>query len=159
MKKIFLTIFLLVLLAPVFSFAQTKDGAIQVGIGTGVALNPPARFNIDANGEYFLNDTYSVGVSFDTFIRKGESFGLSAFGRYRFELIDVPRLEPFLGAGIGGLFSTNNREWFDVMLPEMGAHYELTPLIRLGLESSFHILAGSSTTWDYQILYRIAFRF
>lgn len=139
--------------------AQTKDGTIQTGVGVGVGLNPPARFDLDLNGEYFLNDTFSLGADFDILVGDKAGFNILGFSRYHFELLQAPRLEPYLGVGAGTLVKTDGKAWFDLMLPEIGFLYELTPLIQIGPNASFHTLFGSNTTWDLQLLGQIIFRF
>ena len=139
--------------------AQTRDGEIQAGIGVGAGFNPPVRFDLNLNGEYFLNDTYSLGAHFNIFVRGSTAYNFVGFGRYHFELSDFEKFAPYVGAGLGALINTAGNGWFDLMLPELGFLYELTPHLYVGPNASFHLLAGSSTTWDLQALGQIVYRF
>ncbi len=163
MRKIVLVglLFVLCPLSIVHSplLAQTKDKTIQAGVGVGAGFNPPVRFDIDLSGEYFLNDTYSIGADFDIFVRGRTAYNFLGFGRYHFELSDFEKFEPYVGAGVGGLVNSAGRGWFDLMLPELGFLYELSPHLLVGPNTSFHILAGSGTTWDWQLLGQIIYRF
>lgn len=159
MKKFTWLLIALSFLTTLSAQAQTRDGVIQAGVGVGAGLNPPVRFDVDISGEYFLNDTFSVGADFDIFVRGRASYNFLGFGRYHFELLQAPRLLPYIGGGVGGLVNTAGRGWFDLMLPEVGFLFELTPHLFVGPNSSFHILAGSSTTWDLQMLGQIIYRF
>lgn len=141
------------------SFAQTRDGLIQAGIGVGAGLNPPMRFDLDISGEYFWNDTFSLGADFDIFVRGVTLYNFLGFGRYHFELLQAPRFLPYVGGGVGGLVSSAGAGWFDLMLPELGFLFELTPHLFVGPNASFHILLGSSNTWDLQTLGQIIYRF
>lgn len=159
------TVFLLFLVCGLLSmvhgpaFAQTKDGVIQAGVGVGAGFNPPVRFDVDLSGEYFWNDTFSLGVDFDIFVRGNTGFNVLGFGRYHFELSQFQNFSPYVGGGAGVLANTAGRGWFDLMLPELGFLYELTPHLFVGPNTSFHLLAGSNTTWDLQLLGQIVYRF
>lgn len=161
MKKVF-HFFIGVLLALSLTFslkAQTKDGAFQAGLGIGAGWNPPVRFDLDLFGEYFLNDRFSIGLDFDIFVRGATGFNVLPFGRYHFEIEQWREFSPYVGVGAGVLINTNKRGWFDFMLPELGFLYELTPHLLMGPNVSFHILAGSNTTWDLQTVGQLIYRF
>lgn len=160
MKKLLIGLsFLTLIFTAKPSYAQTRDGSFQAAIGIGAAWNPPMRFDIDMNVEYFLNDTFSFGVDADIFVRGGSSFDLLGFGRYHFELLNHPRFSPYIGAGLGGVFKTARGSKFDIMIPEVGFLWELTPHLYLGPNASFHLITGSNSTWDFQTVGQIAYRF
>lgn len=161
MKKIaasFLLIVALWLAAPL-AYAQTRDGEFQISVGIGAAWNPPARFDLDIAGEYFFNDTFSGGLDFDILVNGRTFYNFIGFGRYNFEYKKFRRFSPYVGGGVGGLVSSNGRGWFDLMLPEAGLRWELTPHLLVGPNLSFHILAGSNTTWDLQTVGQLTYRF
>lgn len=159
MKKLCLAAPLLLIVWAVSVQAQTRDGVIQAGVGVGAGLNPPMRFDLDISGEYFWDDTFSFGVDFDIFVRGRTSYNLIGFGRYHFQLLQAPRLLPYVGGGLGSLINTAGNGWFDLMLPELGFLFELTPHLFVGPNTSFHFLAGSNTSWDIQALGQIIYRF
>jgi len=159
MKKLVFVFLLSLFLVHNPLFAQTRDGEIQGGLGVGAGFNPPVRFDLNLNGEYFLNDTFSVGGDFNIFVRGNTAYNLLGFGRYHFELSDFEKFAPYIGGGAGALINTAGNGWFDLMLPELGFLYELAPHLLVGPNTSFHILAGSSTTWDLQALGQIIYRF
>lgn len=152
-------LFVLICLASPQAYTQTRDKEIQVSLGVGAGLNPPARFDLDIAGEYFFNDTFSAGLDFDLFVRGGVAYNFLGFGRYHFELLDHPRFLPYIGGGLGVLVNSNGRGFFDLMAPELGFLFELTPHLYLGPNISFHILAGKNTTWDLQTVAQMAYRF
>ena len=156
MKKILL---LLLLTLPVSLHAQTKNGQWQIAAGPGMTWNPPVQFNLDMNGEYFLNDTFSVGGNFDIFIRGAARFGAIGFSRYHFRLLQFPKFDSYVGGGGGAVIDTQQNGWFDLMLPELGFLYELTPQLFVGPNVSFHVLLGSSNTWDLQTVGQLVWRF
>lgn len=139
--------------------AQTRDRSFQAALGVGAAWNPPVRFDLDLNGEYFLDDTFSAGVDFDIFVRGVTSYDLLAFGRYNFQLLRYRKFSPYVGLGVGALFNSNGQGWFDLMAPELGFLWELTPHLYLGPNVGFHTLIGSNTTWDFQTVGQLAWRF
>ncbi|OGQ46428.1 MAG: hypothetical protein A3H42_00110 [Deltaproteobacteria bacterium RIFCSPLOWO2_02_FULL_46_8] len=162
MKQQFLKIFFLVILSAASAqtaLAQTRDGTFQFTAGAGGGWNAPVRFDLDINGEYYWNDNISVGLDFDTFLGTINSFDFIPFARYHFDLKRWPRFSPYVGTGMGVLFNTNSQSWFDFMLPELGFFYELTPHFYIGPNASMHVLAGSTSTWDFQTVGQISYRF
>lgn len=156
MKKI---LALMLLLLPVTVMGQTKNGQWQVSAGPGMTWNPPVQFDLDINGEYYLKDSYSIGGDFDIFIRGTASFGGLGFGRYHFHLRKYPKFDSYVGAGAGALIDTKQHGWFDLMLPELGFFYELTPHLYVGPNVGFHVLLGSSNTWNLQTVAQLTYRF
>lgn len=163
MKKAILWNFAFLSLAlflfPSSAHAQTRNKEIQFRVGAGAGLNPPARFDLDLAGEYFFNDAYSAGLDVDIFVGGFTSYNFIGFGRHHFELAKYQKFMPYLGAGMGVLANTRGQGWFDLMLPELGFLYELTPHLYFGPNTSLHILGGSTTTWDLQLVGQIAYRF
>lgn len=155
----FALLFLAILMLAQTAEAQTKDGSFQVTAGAGAGWNAPVRFDLDIAGEYFWNDTLSLGLDFDTFLGSTTSFNLIPFVRYHFDLKKWPRFSPYVGMGMGGLFNTGGQKWFDLMLPELGFFYELTPRFYIGPNASMHVLAGSTSTWDFQTVGQVSYRF
>lgn len=156
MKK---TLLMLLLLLPVAAMGQTKNGQWQVSAGPGMTWNPPVQFDLDISGEYYLEDAYSIGGDFDIFIRGTASFGGLGFGRYHFQLLQYPKFDSYVGAGAGALIDTQQHGWFDLMLPELGFFYELTPRLYVGPNVGFHVLLGSSNTWNLQTVAHMTYRF
>lgn len=156
MKK---TLWMMLLLLPIVAAGQTKNGQWQVSAGPGMAWNPPVQFNLDVNGEYYLRDAYSIGGDFDIFIRGTASFGGLGFGRYHFQFLNYPKFDSYVGVGVGALIDTQQHGWFDLMLPEFGFLYELTPHLYVGPNVGFHVLLGSSNTWNLQTTAQLTYRF
>lgn len=157
--RAFFASLLLCLSASQNSTAQTRDGEFQAIVGGGLGLHTPVRFDLDMAGEYFWNDTYSLGLDFDIFVRGSTAFDVIPFARYHFDLKKWPRFSPYVGAGAGVLTNTAGGGWFDLMLPEAGFLYEFNPHFSFGPNVSLHTLAGSTTTWDLQLLAQAAYRF
>lgn len=158
-STLFLVVAILLSMGTV-SHAQTRDRSFQVATGIGAGWNPPVRFDLDLAGEYFINDRFSAGLDVDIFVRGATSYNFLGFGRYNFYLQKFPRFAPYIGGGVGVLANSNGRGWFDIMAPEAGFLWELTPHLYLGPNVSIHLLAGpSSTTWDLQTVGQIAYRF
>ncbi len=161
MKKISAVI-LLTLAFSATAFAANRDGKIQAGGGVGVALNPPIRFDLNLNGEYFLTQKISLGLNFDVLLRGPTTFVFVPFARYHFDLDFAPGWVPYAGGGIGGGVDTNGAGFLDVMVPEFGFKYELLDnKLFVGSDLSFHILTNfDNTTWDFRFLIATAsFRF
>lgn len=159
-KQVLVFVFLVsTTLLPSLLNAQTKDGQWQISAGPGMTWNPPVQFDLDASGEYYLDDTFSVGGDFDIFIRGTARFGALAFGRYHFQLLQFPKFDSFVGGGAGALIDSNQSGWFDLMLPELGFYYELTPHLYVGPNVSFHVLLGSTNSWDLHTTGQLTYRF
>ncbi|OGQ05956.1 MAG: hypothetical protein A3F82_05485 [Deltaproteobacteria bacterium RIFCSPLOWO2_12_FULL_44_12] len=139
--------------------AQTRDGEFLLSAGAGMGWRSPVRFDLDFTGEYFWNDRISFGLNADTLLRGPASFSFVPFARYHFDLKKWPKFTPYAGAGMGALVNSRGQGWFDLMLPELGFFYELTPRIYIGPNVSLHVLAGSSSTWDFQTIGQVAYRF
>ena len=156
-NKLFILSFLLT-----FLFTQAVfgwEGRIEPSAGVGFTGNPPTRFDMDLEGEYYHSNEIGLGLDFDIWVRGATTFGIVPFTRYHFDVVRNPRFSPYVGVGAGIQFNTNSNAWFDLMLPDLGFQYEVTPKLFFGPDVSFHLLMGSNTTWDMQIVGRIAYRF
>ena len=159
--------FLFVLLLSGVSFAasaQSREGMIQASVGPGLGMHTPARFDFDVAGEYFFSDEISFGLDFDALIRGGSTLSFVPFARYHFDILNSPLFLPYVGAGAGFMVGTSGGAAFDLMAPDLGFEYELTPRLFVGPDASFHLLMGdrflgSSTSWDLQIIARVGYRF
>lgn len=163
MKKAILTSFAFLSLALVVfaspAKAQTRNKEIQFSAGAGAAFNP-VRFDLDLAGQYFLNDIHSLGLDIDILAGTGPTtYNFIVFGRHHFELAQHQKFMPYVGAGLGVRADTRGRGWFDLMLPQAGFLYELTPHFYFGPDASLHILGGSTGTWDFQLVGQLAYRF
>lgn len=163
MTKNIITAFALCLfLLPTVARAEGRQGKIQAGLGVGVALNPPVRFDIQLNGEYFLWEHISLGLNFDTLLRGPATFLFVPFARYHFDLDFAPGWVPYVGAGVGGGINTNGAGVLDIMVPDLGFKYEvLENRLFVGPDLSLHVLTNfDNTTWDFRFLFAVAsFRF
>lgn len=142
--------------------ASDRQGAFQTGLGMGVAVNPPVRFLINLNGEYFVTHNVSVGLGLDFHLADIPfTFDAIGFGRYNFDVARYPRLVPYVGAGIGG-GAISDHGVMDIMLPDFGFKYEvIADRLFLGPDLSVHIVTDfSDTDWDFRILFlQAAYRF
>lgn len=160
MKKILFAMLLLVATSSTSSagYAAGREGRIQAGLGAGLALHPPVRFDLQLNGEYFLYENISVGLNIDLLFRGPTTFIFEPFARYNFDLDFAPKWVPYAGAGIGGGVNTNGGGVLDIMIPDFGFKYELIDdRLFLGPDLSFHVLTNfSNTTWDFRFLFAVA---
>ena len=163
-KNLLLFLFIFSFLTPCIGQTQSREGLIQFSVGPGIGFNTPTRFDLDAAAEYFYDDTFSLGLDFDIFVRGDGFFDLLPFVRYHFDLLEQPKFLPYVGGGAGILFGSNGNVAFDLMAPNLGFEYEVTPHLFVGPDASFHILMGDrfwggSTRWDLQIVGRVGYRF
>jgi len=139
---------------------SSHKGDILAGLGGGILLNPPVRFDLNMIGEYYLLDEVSLGLQMDIGLRGPTTFNFLGFGRYHFDLASLfdshqlTRWDLFAGGGLGGAVNTNGNGNMDIMIPEFGIRYELTEWLTLGPDFSFHILTNfDNATWDFRILF------
>ena len=159
MRKIYLVVVFMTLLFSWGVQAQSREGDVQVGSGIGMTFNPPVRFDFDLSGNYFYSDELSIGFDFDVLIRHGAVYGLVPFVRYHFDLPKARRIDPYVGGGMGLQIASSGSTAFDLMAPNLGFDYELTPHLYIGPDVSIHLLVGRSTDWDLHAIGRIGYRF
>ncbi len=164
MKKLNVLFTCAILLLSASTFAQSREGTIQAAVGPGLAMHTPVRFDFDISGEYFFDDSISFGLDVDAFIRGGTVLGFVPFARYHFDLLNNPLFLPYVGGGAGFIVGTSGGAAFDLMAPDLGFEYELTPNLFVGPDVSFHLLMGDrfmggTTSWDLQVVARVGYRF
>lgn len=155
-KGLFLAILVLGFSGVASSQSRAKNW--QLGGGVGFSANEPGGFDLDYAAEYFWSDAIAIGFDFDILIGS-TVYAFVPFFHYHFELLNAPRIEPYIGAGTGFTINNNGAAAFDLMAPNLGFQYELTPYLFLGPDMSFHFLAGNKTSWDLQMVGTIAYRF
>lgn len=140
---------------------NSRQGAIEAGLGVGFTVNPVVRFDMEISGEYYWRNNISFGLDFDIFLRKGTIFTLVPFARYHFDIDRWPTIVPYVGAGVGGGASTNGAGVFDVMIPNFGFKWEAIPgRLFIGPDLEFHILTNfDNTDLDFHTLVKATYRF
>ena len=161
MKKIlipsvFLPVVFLIapLLAPAEGYGSDRTGKLQAGLGIGAAFHDPA-FDMRLDTEYFITNNISAGFDFDIIFHDSPAFLADAVGRYHFSIPRLSRLDPYAGAGLGGITNTNGNGGFDIEVPNIGCRYEvLADRLFIGPDLGIHILTDfSTTTWDVNLLF------
>lgn len=141
--------------------SEGRQGKIEAALGAGLAFNP-VQFDIRAEGQYFVTNNISGGISLDTLLMKLTLLNISGFGRYHFDLPDMPKLVPYVGMGLGGLIAPGTGGTaMTISVPDIGANYALTDHLFIGPEFSPVIVTDfSATTWDFVFLFaKVTYRF
>lgn len=139
----------------------SRRGAVDMGVGMGITTNPPVQFDLQVSGEYYWSNNVSFGLDVDLFFRGATLFVFQPFGRYHFDISEMPKLVPYVGGGLGMGVNTNGNGVMDVMIPNFGYKYELTPRVNVGSDFGLHWLTNfDNSRLDFHILFAVLnFRF
>ena len=143
------------------SYLYSRQGAIDLNLGLGMLVRGP-RFDMQISGEWYWRNNISWGLSFDTYIGSGgTAFSFRPFGRYHFDISSMPKLVPYIGAGVGGGITTGGAGFMDVVVPNFGFKYALSPRVHLGSDMGLHIITNfTSSRVDFHIQFiTISYRF
>ncbi|MDO8461402.1 MAG: hypothetical protein Q7S98_00925 [Deltaproteobacteria bacterium] len=143
------------------SNTEDRQGKIEAALGAGLGFNP-VQFDIRAEGQYFITNNISAGISLDTLLKHLTLLNISGFGRYHIDLPDMPKLVPYVGMGLGGLIAPETGgSAMTIAVPDIGANYALTDHFFLGSEFFPVIVTDfSGTTWDFIFLFaKVTYRF
>lgn len=134
---------------------NSRQGSFQLGGGAGLALNPPVRFELELDGEYFFWEHLGLGMNIDIFFRGPTAFLFQPFARYHFDIDSAPEWVPYVGGGIGVAVNTNGSGALDLMLPDFGVQYEVIEnRLFLGTDMSVHVVTNfDNTDWDFRWLF------
>jgi len=142
-------------------YLYSREGSIDLTLGTGLLVRSPVKFDMQLAGEWFMHNNVSFGLSMDFYIRNATAFSFRPFGRYHFDISSLPKLVPYIGAGIGAGIDTNGSGFMDIMVPNFGFKYALTRRIHLGSDFGLHLFTDfDSSRVDFHILFVVlSFRF
>lgn len=150
---------------PLFARAEyslySRQGSIEAGLGAGLTVNPPIRFDLELSGEYYWRDWLSFGLDIDFLIRGPTTFSFIPYALYYFDIDPWPRFAPYVGGGIGGGVNTNGNGFLDVMVPAFGFKWELIAgRLFIGPDLEFHIQTNfDNTEPDFHIVVGAHYRF
>ena len=135
------------------NFGADRTGTIQSGLGVGLVFHDPA-FDFRLEGEYFVTHNISAGLNLDIITHDSTTFGFDFVGRYHLDFDNLPRLVPYVGAGLGAVINTVGSGGMDILIPAIGAKYEvIAGRLFLGPELGVHIVTDfSDTTWDVSLM-------
>lgn len=161
MKTKITLLLLCLFLTPALTQASSRQGYFESALGSGLAMNPPVRYDLELSSQFFLTDAVSVGLAGDVYFRGPTRYGFTGFSRYHIDVPALPDLIPYIGAGVGGSVDTDGRGLLDVMLPELGVDYDLDEYLLVGFDLSSHLLSNFDTSdWDLRILLvKLTYRF
>lgn len=127
--------------------ADNRSGRFVFGAAMGLQGDTPdsTAFAFGFYGDYYLTQEFSIGpllqigLTDDLF-----QLGLTAQAKYTFGIADIPKLEPYVQAGLGIIYADlDRRGWSDeddtsFLVPlGVGAEYKLTDSV--SLDSTFLI--------------------
>jgi len=137
------------------------QGKFDLGVGTGLMLRSPVRFDLQLLGEYFYTNNFSFGFAFDALLRSPHTFIFKPFARYHFDISRYPKFVPYLGGGIGAGMDTNSNGVMDIAVPNFGFKYAITSRVQIGSDLGLHLLTDfGDSRLDFHILFAtLAFRF
>ncbi len=139
----------------------SRRGQFDLGVGAGLMVRSPVRFDLQFLGEYFYTNNFALGFALDILLRSPHTFLLKPFARYHFDIHRYPKFVPYVGGGLGGGIDTNSNGVVDIMVPNFGFKYAITNQIHVGSDFGLHILTDfDNSRIDFHILFAtLAFRF
>ena len=142
-------------------YLYSRKGAVDLSLGMGMLVRSPVKFDLQVSGEYFWLNNFSLGFSIDSYLRGPNAFSFRPFGRYHFDISQLPKFVPYVGVGLGGGIDTNSNGFMDILVPNFGFKYAVTRNFQLGSDFGLHIFTDfDSSRVDFHILFlTIGYRF
>jgi len=133
-----------------------RRGHFDINLGGGITYNSPVRADVQLSGEYFVHDNVSVGLFFDAYLHTDEMYSGTVIARYHFDVKSLPAFTPYVGAGVGGGSRPSQGLLINVVLPNLGFKYAITPRFFFGADIGGHLFRDpSGTTLDIHFLFAV----
>ena len=142
--------------------ADTTARQFQLSGGLGVFLvggdvangkDAGASFDLAVEPEFFFSEHTSLAFRFDLNIGNPDSANFEGRFRYYFDFANHPRINLYVGAGIGGLVNFDGPNFGALVLPLVGWQYDLTEQFKIGSDLSPNILFnGDDVSFGVRLL-------
>lgn len=121
--------------------AETSSRQIVLNFPLGVAVGSEglgASFDIGFEPEFFFTKHTSLSLRLEGTVGDTDTFHIGSRFRYYFNV--SPRVDIFVGAGIGFVANFDGADFGDAALPVFGWQYDLTHHFKIGSDVSFDIV-------------------
>lgn len=121
--------------------AETKARQFVLSMPLGVAVGSEglgASFDIGLEPEFFFTEHTSLSLRLEGTVGDTDTFHVGARFRYYFNI--TPKVDLYLGAGMGFVANFDGADFGDAAIPVFGWQYGLGEHLKLGSDVSFDIV-------------------
>ncbi len=142
-------------------YGSDRQGKFQTGLGLGMVFHEPT-FDLRLNSEYFVTHNISAGLNIDFLFHDDTVFSFDGVARYNFDIVQVPRLVPYVGMGLGAAVSAGGGGALDLQVADLGFRFEALPdHLFVGPDLGVHVVTDfEDTTWQISFMFlNVNYRF
>jgi len=125
--------------APALADTQARQFVLNLPLGVAVGTEGlGASFDVGLEPEFFFTEHTSLGLRLEGTVGDTDTFHVGARFRYYFDI--TPKVNLFVGAGMGFVANFDGADFGDAAIPVFGWQYDIGEHFKIGSDVSFDIV-------------------